>query len=106
MMSPTGSPMASSSRPPSYDAVLRRTGAFGPRPSVGQPCPELAVPGVTEARHDVAPVVELAVERSAVDVHVGVRAGHRIDALGCRDQVHELDALGPPALQDLDRRRR
>ena len=35
--------------------------------------PELAVAGVAQAGHDVALLVELAVERRAVDLDVGVR---------------------------------
>ena len=55
--------------------------------------PELAVAGVAEAGHDVALLVELPVQRSAVDVNVRVRfADHLAYALGRGDQVEQLDA--------------
>src|SRR4030095_10625844 len=68
--------------------------------------PELAVAGVAEARHDVALVVQLPVERGAVDLDVRMSLGHRGDSLRRGDQVDELDpdrVNGAPALEDLDR---
>ena len=54
--------------------------------------PELAVAGVAQAGHDVALLVEPAVERRAMDLDVGMRRLDRRDALRRGDQVDELDA--------------
>ena len=67
--------------------------------------PELTVPGVTEAGHDVALLVETAIEGGAVDVHIRMRLLDGRDALGGGDQVDELDPDrldGAPLLQHLD----
>ena len=61
------------------------------RAASGAARPELAVAGVAEARHDVALLVELAVERRAVDLDVRMGRGHRRDALRRGDQVDQLD---------------
>src|SRR4029079_9024340 len=66
--------------------------------------PELAVAGVTEPGHDVALLVQLAIQRRRVNLHVGMGRGDRLDALGRRDEVDELDPDGrdrAPLLQDL-----
>ena len=85
------------------------SGACPHRSSVAPARSELAVPGVAEARDDVALLVELPVERRAVDLDVGVGRVHRRDAFRRGDQVHQLDAdrlHGAPALEHVDRGRR
>ena len=61
------------------------TPLIGPRSAAARSArlarPELAIAGVAEARHDVALLVELAVERRAVDLDVGMRRRDRLDAL-------------------------
>ena len=46
--------------------------------------PELAIPGVAEARQDVALLVQAPVERRAVDRHVRVGRADRRDQLAGR----------------------
>src|SRR5688572_440551 len=75
-------------------------------PALPQARPELAVAGVAQAGHDVALLVELPVERGAVDVDVGMRVGDGLDALRRGDEVDEADPLRAPALEHLDRGRR
>src|SRR5688572_704596 len=69
--------------------------------------PELAIAGVAEPGHDVALLVEPAIERRAVDLDIRMRGLDRCDPFGRGDQVDELDADrldGAPALQNVDRR--
>src|SRR5262245_64479892 len=73
----------------------------GPRPLAG---PELAVAGDAEAGHEVADLVEVPVERRDVDRHVRVRRAQPDDARRRGDDADELDAVGAPAVQDVDRR--
>ena len=58
---------------------------------VGPARPELAVAGVAQAGHDVALLVQRAVEGGAVDVDVGMGRRRRPHALGRGDQVDQLD---------------
>src|SRR6266516_1669425 len=70
--------------------------------TVNSPCAEQPVPGVAQARQDVAVLVELPVEGSRVHGHVGVGGEHRLDALGRGDEAQEAHARGPGFLQGLD----
>ena len=64
--------------------------------------PYIAVAGVAEARHDVAVVVEVLVDRGGPDRHVGMRAVQPRDALGRGEQADEADVLGAALLQPVD----
>src|SRR5690349_10111948 len=50
--------------------------------------PELSVASVAQTRHDVAVLVQVAVHRANIDVHVRVRCLQRPDALWRGDQPH------------------
>ena len=61
-----------------------------------------AVAGVAEARHDIAVVVEVIVDRGCPDRHVGVHAAELLDAFGCGEKADEAHVLGAALLQPVD----
>ena len=56
---------------------------------------ENAVAGVAETRHDVSVVVELFVDRGAVDFNVRMFAVETFNAFRCGDQVNAFDFFDP-----------
>ncbi len=51
-------------------------------------------PGITDARHDVAVLIECAVDGGGEDLHIGMRFVQGGDALRAGEQADELDGLG------------
>ena len=58
--------------------------------------PEHAVPGVTEARHNIAMVIEAFVNSGRINFNIGMTGVHEVDAFGSGHQTHKLDILRPP----------
>src|SRR4051794_20495103 len=67
------------------------------------PGSEDAITRVAEPRHDVAVLVERAVDGAGVHGHVGMRLVEVAEALGTRDQAHEADRARARFLEPLDR---
>ncbi len=64
---------------------------------------EHAVAGIAEAGADVAALVEFAVERGDVDVHIRVGRGEAQHAIGRGDQADVADPVGPDLLHQVHR---
>src|SRR3954469_14923778 len=64
---------------------------------------ENAVASVSEAGPDVAVFVELTVNRSGINRHIGMGRLHGGDAFRTGQQAHELDRLGAACFQPLRR---
>src|ERR1043165_1377845 len=64
------------------------------------------VAGVTQARHDIAVIVELFVDRGGPHVHLRMMAVEFLDALRCREQAYDADVPGARLLQPIHRRDR
>src|SRR5690606_18190014 len=63
---------------------------------------EQPVAGVAEARHDVAVLVQMAVDGGHIDVHIRMFLLDGVDALGRRNQAHQLDLRAAALLQQGD----
>jgi hypothetical protein len=63
---------------------------------------EDAIARITQARHDVAMVVQAAVDGRRKNAHIGVLAVQGVDALRAGQQAQELDGLGVAGFQSGD----
>src|SRR4051812_26880310 len=70
------------------------------------PGAEQPIAGVTEAGQNIAQPIELTVERSGEDRHVGMSLQHALDALGRGHDGKEADPSRSRSLQARPRRRR
>src|SRR5215470_7242179 len=61
------------------------------------------IAGVTEAGHDVAVVVEMAVDGRGIHGHVGVVRVEILEAFRTRQETHELDRARSRLLEPVDR---
>src|SRR5207245_7113233 len=80
---------------PKHEAVWRRG-----RTSFGAKQP---IPRITQARHDITVIVEMAVDRGRVDRHIGMPGLQGFYALRRGDEADELDVLCATRLDAVER---
>src|SRR3990170_7836381 len=63
------------------------------------PGTELAIPRISQPRHDVADLIEVAVHRPQVDGHIGMGLAQQFNAFRRADDTDVFDALHSPILE-------
>lgn len=56
-----------------------------------------AVARITQARHDVAVIIEMAIDGGGPDMHIGMGFGEFLNALGRGEQTHKTQIGNAPA---------